>query len=633
MCGIIAAFDPNGGSSLAAIQRGLHVLHHRGPDAACTWQSPGGHASLGHARLSIIDLTTGDQPLANEDGSIHVVVNGEFYDFEEIRKELESRGHWFRTRSDSEIVLHLYEEYGTEFVHRLRGEYAFVLWDERTRLIVAGRDRFGIKPLFYSRQNGGFLFASEVKALHAAGVPPAWDDEAFLQAVTFFAPLSGRSLFRNVEQVPPGHYLLAGDGRFSIHSYWDFNYAREDEMPREQCGEEYARQFRTVLEDAVRTRLRADVPVGCYLSGGIDSCSILGLMALHAGNRVRAFSLSFDDPRYDESPIAREMAERAGAEITVVPISHGSLADDFSDAIWHGENLFANAHCVAKFALSRAVRKAGFKVVLTGEGADEIIAGYPHFRLDAARHRGGVEGEALLQALGTGNSVSRGLLMPDGDVKPLSAFMERLGYSPAWIETRESVVRHIGDVLPGSFHSDCLYSRLLDSLDIPGQLEGRHVVNQSLYLWNKTALPGYILTILGDRMEMAHSVEGRVPFLDHKVVEFTRALPVSQKIRGTVEKFVLREALRPLLTPTVYARQKHPFLAPPAILKPDEPLHQLLQDTLRGPALRSIPFFNRDAVIGTLDRAITMDDAGKTALEIPLMMLLSACILGQRFHL
>jgi asparagine synthase (glutamine-hydrolysing) len=633
MCGIIAGFDGTGGSSLAAVQRGLNVLRHRGPDSARTWESAGGHVSLGHARLSIIDLVTGDQPLANEDETIHVVVNGEFYGFEQIRTELEALGHRFRTHSDSEIVLHLYEEFGVAFVHRLRGEYAFVLWDERKQVLLAVRDRFGIKPLFYSQKNDRLLFASEVKALHAAGVEPAWDEEGFLQTITLTAPLGGRTLFRNVAQVPPGHYLLAGIDGFSTHSYWDFNYASEEEMLPAQSDDEYKEQFRAILEDAVRTRLRADVSVGCYLSGGIDSCSILGLMARHASNTIRAFSLSFDDVTYDESVIAREMAERAGAEITVIPITHASLAADFSDAIWHGETLFFNAHCVAKFALSRAVRNAGFKVVLTGEGSDEILAGYPHFRLDAARHCGGAEGEALRQALGNGNGVSRGLLLPDGDVTPPVAFVQRLGYCPAWIETRESVLQRFGQVLPASFHSHDLYSRVLDRLDIPGQLTGRHVVNQSLYLWNKTTLPGYILTVLGDRMEMAHSVEGRLPFLDHHVVEFTRTLPASQKIRGTVEKFVLREAMRPLLTPTVYARQKHPFLAPPAILKPDEPLHDLMQDTLRGRALQAMPFFNRDAVIRTLDGASSLDDAGKIALEVPLMTLLSASILGERFHL
>jgi asparagine synthase (glutamine-hydrolysing) len=289
MCGIIAGFDGTGGSSLAAVQRGLHVLHHRGPDSARTWESAGGHVSLGHARLSIIDLVTGDQPLANEDETIHVVVNGEFYGFEQIRTELEALGHRFRTHSDSEIVLHLYEEFGVAFVHRLRGEYAFVLWDERKQVLLAVRDRFGIKPLFYSQKNDRLLFASEVKALHAAGVEPAWDEEGFLQTITLTAPLGGRTLFRNVAQVPPGHYLLAGIDGFSTHSYWDFNYASEEEMLPARSDDEYKEQFRAILEDAVRTRLRADVSVGCYLSGGIDSCSILGLMARHASNTIRAF--------------------------------------------------------------------------------------------------------------------------------------------------------------------------------------------------------------------------------------------------------------------------------------------------------------------------------------------------------
>jgi len=587
---------------------------------------------LGHTRLSIIDLCTGDQPLTNEDESLHVVVNGEFYDFERIRGELEARGHRFRTKTDSETVLHLYEERGVECVHQLRGEYAFVLWDERNQTLFAARDRFGIKPLFYAQTKDGLLLGSEVKALHASGVEAAWDEEGFLHAFGLAGSIDGRTHFRGVRSIPPAHYLVAKAGHISTHQYWDFDYPEERSIAARQNGD-YAEEFRAVLEEAVRLRMRADVPVGCYLSGGIDSCSVLALMAHNSGTPVRAFSLAFDHDAYDESPIAREMAKRAGAEFTTIPITQRSLADDFSDAVWHGESFFANAHCVAKFALSRAVRDAGYKVVLTGEGSDEILAGYPHFRMDLSRHCSDVDGAALRQSLAATNSVSRGLLLADGPAPPSPVFLERLGYVPAWIEAREAFLQKLRPSLPPSFQTDGLHKQLLGHLDVAGQISGRHVVNQSLYLWNKTALPGYILTILGDRMEMSHSVEGRVPFLDHHVVEFTRTLPVTQKICGTTEKFVLREAMRPLLTPTVYQRQKHPFLAPPALFKPDEPLHQMMQDTLRGPVLNTIPFLRKKAVLELLDGIPLLDEGAKTGLEVPLMSLFSACVLAERFKM
>ncbi len=592
MCGIVAAYGQGASTCVDAIHRGLKVLGHRGPDATHLWQSPTGQVILGHTRLSIIDLRTGDQPLTNEGETLHLVVNGEFYGFEEIRNDLTARGHRFRTKSDSEILLHLYEEYGVECLHHLRGEYAFVLWDERQGVLFAARDRFGIKPLFYSETKEALFFASEVKALHACGVEAAWDEEGFLRTFGLAGNTTGRTHFRRVRSIPPAHDLLAKSGRVSTYKYWDFDYPEERDIPTLPDGE-HAERFLAVLDEAVRLRMRADVPVGCYLSGGLDSCCALALMARHSASPVRAFSLAFDHPAYDESPIAREMAQLAGAEFTTIPVTQASLADDFSDAVWHGETFFANAHIVAKFALSRAVHEAGYKVVLTGEGADEILAGYPHFRLDLSRNGSGAEGSPLQESLASANTVSRGLLLPDDDAPPSPVFLKRLGYVPACIEARQSVLYKLRPILPESFEPSQLHELLLSKLDVEGQMSGRHVVNQSLYFWNKTTLPGYILTILGDRMEMSHSVEGRVPFLDHRVVECTRTLPVTQKIHGGTEKFVLREAMRPLLTTTVYQRQKHPFLAPPALLNPKERLHQMMQDTLRGPALDAIPFLRK----------------------------------------
>jgi asparagine synthase (glutamine-hydrolysing) len=360
---------------------------------------------------------------------------------------------------------------------------------------------------------------------------------------------------------------------------------------------------------------------------------VLALAASHSGSPVRTFTLAFDHGDYDEASIAEEMAKLVDADRTVVPVTQASLAHDFSDAVWHAESLFVNAHGVAKFALSRAVHNAGYKVVLTGEGSDEILAGYPHFRMDMYRQRGGSGATDVQQALVHSNPVSRGFLLPDGSVRALPVFAERLGYVPAYVETRETVVQKLSQALPPSFQADDVYTSLLDYLDVSNQMTGRHVLNQSLYLWNKILLPGYILTVLGDRMEMSHSVEGRVPFLDHHVVEFTRTLPVTQKIHGTTEKFILREALKPMLPPAVYTREKHPFATPPVLLNEDEPLYQMLQDTLRGNALNRIPFLNKKAVIDLLDCVPTLDNGAKTALGVPMMSLLSACVLSERFQL
>ena len=640
MCGIVAFFSRRDPIDAEALARATRRLHHRGPDGQRQWIAPHRRVGLGHARLSIIDLTTGDQPIANEDERLHIVVNGEFYDYERIQRELEQRGHRLRTRSDSEIALHLYEELGTQCLHQLRGEFAFVLWDDRNQTLVAARDRFGIKPLFYARHGAELLLASEAKALFAAGVPARWNHASFLQSTSILVPQQDASLFDGVHQVPPGHYLLATPDQLRVVRYWDFDYPLAS-GGRLRPDAEYAEAFRHELDEAVRIRLRADVPVGCYLSGGIDSCSVLGLAARHRSDPIRAFTLTFDRPDYDEGAIAREMAARVGAEFHPIPIHQADLADDFADAIWHSETVCINAHGVAKFALSRAVRDAGYKVVLTGEGSDEILAGYPHFRRDMLLHDNQGQDpaavERLLEELRTTNPVSRGLLLPDGQGISLTSVQQLLGFTPSWFEANATTAFKLRALFADDFAAAVAerdpYRSLFNGLDVRGQLGGRAPVNQALYLWAKTHLPNYVLTMLGDRMEMAHSIEGRVPFLDHHLVELVRELPVAQKIRGTTEKYVLREAARPVLTDTVYSRHKHPFTSPPAASTPDERLHALLQDTLRGPVLRALPFFDQRKVAALLDRLPAMDDGARTAIDATLMVILSACVLQERFAL
>ena len=640
MCGIVGVFSRRSPISPGLIERATESLYHRGPDGQRHWIGFGGRVALGHARLSIIDLTTGDQPIASEDGRTRIIVNGEFYGYESIQKELEQASHRLRTRSDSEIALHLYEDFGTQCLHRLRGEFALVLWDERNRTMFAARDRFGIKPLFYAFHNETLYLASEVKALFAAGVPRRWDSESVSQSVEFGGhPV--RTLFEGVLQVPPGHYLIATEKHIELSRYWDFDYPRADRSGTHRSTADYVAEFRSALEEAVRIRLHADVPVGCYLSGGLDSCAVLGLAARHRSDPIRAFTLSFDRAEYDEEKEAREMAGKVGAEFFPIAIKQDDLADHFADAILQSETFCFNAHGVAKYLLSRAVRDAGYKVVLTGEGSDEILGGYAHFRRDMLLYNN--EGEdpsevaKLLDDLERLNPVSRGLLLPDGEAKPLDNVKRVLGFVPSWIETFSARSAKMQELFAEEFWSTYSerpgYQALLSSIDVRGQLIGRDPVHQSLYLWSKTLLPGYILTMLGDRMEMAHSVEGRVPFLDHHLVELVRSQPVTQKIHGMTEKYVLREAVRDVITDTVYRRQKHPFLSPPATLHPKQKLGAFVQDTLRSPVLATLPFFNQKKVLGVLDRLNTMDEGSRVANDQVLMTIVSACVLQERFRL
>jgi asparagine synthase (glutamine-hydrolysing) len=638
MCGIVAAFSTSAEVSAETLEKGTRRLEHRGPDGQRWWVSDDRHVGLGHARLSIIDLAGGDQPIASEDEQVRIVVNGEFYGYEAIQKELEARGHRLRTRSDSEIALHLYEDYGLQFLHHLRGEFALVLWDGRQRRLVAARDRFGIKPLFFARIGQTLCFASEAKALFAMGLPARWDEETVFHSVAMTGYQS-RTLYEGVSQIPPGHFAIATEQHLQINQYWDFDYPPATAIGTSRDEADYVAEFREVMEEAVRIRLRADVPVGVYLSGGLDSCSVLGLAARHHPEPLKAFTLTFEDVAYDEGAIAKEMAALAGAEYYPIPIGQRDLSDNFADAITQAETYCVNAHGVAKYLLSRAVRKAGYKVVLTGEGSDEVLGGYAHFRRDMLLYnREGqdpAEVEKLLGWLEEHNTVSRGLLLPDGEIGPVDSVRRVLGFVPSWIETFSTRALKLKPLLSDDFRQrfaghEGMYP-LLDDVNVRTQLTARDPLHQSLYLWAKTALCSYILTMLGDRMEMGHSIEGRVPFLDHKVVETLVSQPVHMKVRGMTEKYVLREAVKDVITDTVYRRQKHPFLSPPATLNPEDTFHTFVEDTLRGKAFGSIPFFDQAAVVDLLDRLPAMDVGARTANDQVLMQLVSMSVLNERF--
>jgi asparagine synthase (glutamine-hydrolysing) len=579
-----------------------------------------------------MDLESGGQPIGNEDGAVIAVVNGEFYGFEEIRADLQQRGHRLKTRTDSEILVHLYEQHGVACLDRLQGEFAFILWDDREKILFAARDRFGVKPLYYCLANKEVIFSSEVKGLQRAGVMLAWDHQGFWEKFVFQAGLGGRTLFDGVSELPPGHYFLGKNGTAFVRQYWDINFPLEQDLPPSQSDDGYAAALQGLLASAVETRMRADVPVACFLSGGIDSNGILGLMTRHAASSLQAFCLSFDDPAFDEFDLAAQSAAHFGVALTKVPVSDQSLAADFSQAVWHCENLIENANVTAKFALSRAVHAAGFRVVLSGDGSDEVFAGYPVFVVDSLRHASPPRRDEFRQRLGMSGEAVEQLLFPEGRAIP-EPLRDRLGYFPAWFEIRCRMFKEFAAVSPNGFDENGIYTRLLDSLDLRGQLNGRAILNQSLYIHAKTSLPGITLSLLGDRVEMAHSVESRLPFLDHRVVEFARSLPCSQKIRNGTEKFVLRKAMRLLIPPAICGRRKRPLIAPGVLSDPQSAQGQLVQDLLRSQALDHVPFVDKKAARRLLDRMLSVDLLAKPGLDGPLMAMASACVLAEKFSL
>jgi asparagine synthase (glutamine-hydrolysing) len=637
MCGIFAAMTRRG---LMPERRdaALGSLQHRGPDGSGSWTSRDGRWTLGHTRLSIIGLNNGDQPMTSPDGAVHLVVNGEFYGYREIRDRLRASGYRFSTESDSEIALHLYDERGMQAATELRGEFAVIIADERLQVMIAIRDRFGVKPLYYSIVDGEVFFASEIKALLAIGVPAAWDLEG---ATGGFGRPHETTEFARISTVPPGCYAIARHGDVRIYPYWDWEIPTAEQMKRDTRSEvEIVAEFRKALFDSVQQRLVADVEVASYLSGGIDSCAVLGLAQQSTGRPIRAFTLTFENPLYDEASVAEAQARHVGASYHPIPITGREIADAYADAVWHAETQMFNGHGVAKYLLSRAVRDAGIKVVFTGEGADEMLGGYPYFRVDALNDNSSfsaAERDALIDQMVGANPATRALLMPTQVSSPeMKAIERRLGWLPATLNVGAAMMNGAAPL-----YRDDLAVRIqgyrpmlsaLDRLPLAQRVVGRDRLNQMLYVNAKTVLPNFILNYLADRMEMAHSIEGRVPFLDHHVADAAARVPVNMKVQGVREKHVLREAAKDVLIPEVYDRQKHPFTTPPTRAAND-PMLAFYRDTFASQAAKDQPIYDMTRVSAALDRLLECPDDQRIAMEGGLQRVASVIIMQDKFSM
>jgi asparagine synthase (glutamine-hydrolysing) len=410
-------------------------------------------------------------------------------------------------------------------------------------------------------------------------------------------------------------------------------------MKRDTRSEaEVVEDFRRVLLDSVRQRLIADVEVASYLSGGIDSCAVLGLAQQSMGRPIRAFTLTFENPLYDEASIAEAQARHVGASYHPIPITGREIADAYPDAVWHSETQMFNGHGVAKYLLSRAVRDAGIKVVFTGEGADEMLGGYPYFRADALSGNPSLstaERSALMDQMLGANSATRALLMPTQvDNSEMKAIERRLGWLPATLNVGASMMSSMAPLL----RNDVLvrlqgYQPLLSALDrlpLAQRVDGRDRLNQMLYINAKTVLPNFILNYLADRMEMAHSIEGRVPFLDHRVAEVAARVPVNMKVKGIREKHVLREAAKDVLIPEVYDRQKHPFTTPPTRAEND-PMLAFYRDTFASQAAQDQPIYDMRKVRAALDQLLECPADQRIAMEGGLQRVASVIIMQEKF--
>lgn len=640
MCGIIGIVNTSGRISVDRTANALDIMASRGPDDCGVWRD--GDILLGHRRLSVTGGDSGHQPMVSPDGRIAVSCNGEFYGYEGIREML-SADYGFSTDSDSEILIPLYLKYGIPGMMRwLRGEFAFTLYDKGTHTFYAVRDRFGIKPLcWWKSGTGDVIVASKAKAILEYGVAARWDIRALSQALTLHYQPANRTFFEGIRQVTPGCVLICQpDRQPREYRYWELEYPDTDVREGGISETEWVARTKEMLVEAVENRLRSDVPVCCHLSGGLDSSAVAGIMAAAVAKPVECFTIEFPEIAsiYNEADIAKETVRYIGGVYHPVRVTQSDIMDNLSDAVYHSEGLAVNGHLSCKYLLNKHIRKAGFKVALTGEGADECFAGYPHLRKDLYETFPASGRRRLIERLYRTNLAITGTEIACGKSLDCSAISRRLGFVPSFIQAKAGIGFRIYGLLTEQARENLLTfdfpDELIRDLDKDNRLPAIHPVNASIFLWCKTALCNYILATLGDGCEMSSSVEGRLPFLDHRLFEFAASLPIDYKIKnGITEKYILRQAVRPYVTDVVYRRQKHPFQAPPLTCFFTSAIINRIHDELTSNGFLSLGLFDGERLSRLVRMIPHMDRVEQTAIEPILMLLLTVNEMSKRFRL
>ena len=558
MCGIAGALDREGARefSVPRLLAMTGAIAHRGPDDEQFHAEPG--VILGARRLSIVDLEGGRQPIGNEDGSIWVAFNGELFEYPELRVELEANGHKLETRCDTEAWVHLYEDLGEGMFAKARGQFAVSLWDRRNNTLILGRDRVGICPLYYAERDGWLLWGSEIKAILSSGMVPAKPDRAGIDHLfSFFCAGTTRTFFEGIKSLPPGHYLKVKDGRITLHQYWDLDFPDKGQERRLDDPSPLVDELEHLMRQSVERRLRGDVPVVSYISGGLDSTVVLGLSSRERGKAVPSFTIGFDKAGPDERAESTESAKLLGSPLTTVTLNSAEIAASYPELVLAAEGPVMDTSCAALMKLAATVHDQGFKVALTGEGADEALAGYVWFKTQAIREKvASVLGNGLpmltrkflLGAVG-GGSAHRAPLLAIGGVRTAQQDMYEL----------------IGQARP-ILYSPEMWERLdghdpYSDLSIPSsdKMKRWHPMNQSLYVGYKVMLAGLLMISKGDRISMHSSVETRYPFLDDDVIRFCSEIAPEYKLRGRTEKWILRQVAAKTLPARIANRPKTMF--------------------------------------------------------------------------
>jgi len=599
MCGIAGFVDLWDATSIrsaeeraVSLDRMCRIIRHRGPDDQGVMLKPG--VALGMRRLAIIDLVTGHQPISGEDGSVTIVFNGEIYNFQETKPKLEARGHTFKTHSDTEAIVHAYEEHGPACLKELRGMFAFAIWDDKAQSLFVARDRAGKKPLYYTTTSSGtFVFGSELKTLlEHPDVERELNPLALDAYFTLGYVPDPLSIFRNIHKLPPGHYLTFTKGRVDVQRYWDFEFREEPK----RSEADYVAELRDLLDESVRLRLISDVPLGAFLSGGIDSSTVVGLMARHMGQPVKTFSIGFHEDSYNELEYARLTAKKFGTdhhEFFVTP----DICAIVDELVWHFDEPFADSSAIPTYMVSKLARDY-VTVILSGDGGDELFGGYTRYVVE--RKRGGFE--RLPKPL------------REGLMRPLSERLPHATWGRNYLHnvSLDPIARYLDSVsVFTSLNRKALYTPdFFQKLgqggyagnlfrELADQVKTDEPLDRLLYVDSKTYLPGDILTKV-DRMSMAVSLEARAPLLDHKLIDFVTGVPASLKLAGFQTKHLLKEAVKDLIPAEILHRPKQGFGVPIQEWI-NQQLRSRIRDTLRDARTRQRGYINSNYLDILLD--------------------------------
>ncbi len=630
MCGIGGIVDLGGSKAGARtgsaagvpIERLLAMassIEHRGPDERGLYRDD--RAGLVHTRLSIIDLSSGQQPLSNEDDTIYVVFNGEIFNYVELREELLALGHRFRTKSDTEVIVHAYESWGERAFERFNGQFAIGLWDVTKKRLVLARDRFGVRPVHFARHDGYVYFASEAKAIFAAdaSISRAFDPLGLDETFTFWAPLAPRTPFAAISELPPAHLAIIDttDGSFEVRPWWRQSFPRSRDEEFQGTVEEASEAVRAALETATRLRvIRADVPVGSYLSGGLDSSLVAAMAIGLREGQLSTFSLRFEDAEYDETSYQRMMVKRLESDHHEVVVSRKDIAEAFPSVVRHTERTLLRTAPAPLFLLSGLVQRHGIKVVLTGEGADEMFAGYDVFReAKVRRHWAKFPAserrprllERLYPYLSRSPVAQRAMMKKFFGRRLDEHDQPGFGHEPRWHSTsalKRLFSKDIKDSLAAASYD--AVAHLMKSLDEDLKLWSKLAQDQHLEI--RTLLSSYILCSQGDRMLMAHSIEGRFPFLDVNVSNLAASLPAHYKLRVLDEKHLLKRAAHDLIPKEILKRPKQPYRAPDALSFVSGDAPSWVEGAISGAELTKVGVFDPGPVEALYKKCVARRD-------------------------